>query len=348
MQRAAIALVLCASFCASLPVSAPVPQLYGTNTAGQLEAVDPSTANYTAFGTSLTSLMLIQSQGLTTVDAANNILYAAVLNQTAMDYELVAMNIDSGEVSVIAKLPVGVAVFVGVGMYIQFDSKTGDVIVVGHISNTQHEVFRVTPKDGKVVNVASFGDMDILGGASGFVPTESTLVMMVALNVSGTVRLDLQQIDVKTSKVYPPVSDVDYMESLSFDEKTNHLFGLGLTSHNGSYVRTLVKLEPNSGNQTIVANIPGYFVMSSNVQGLCTIGRKLFVLLQKGASWADPEKIPIATVAANMPFFAQLGADQSMYLVTIDLDTGKVVSEAKACEQLIDCPWSLQVGQTRK
>jgi len=109
---------------------------------------------------------------------------------------------------------------------------------------------------------------------------------------------------------------------MRYDPKSGLVYGIGLrVLGNGTndWERTLVSLDGRTGNFTVVASIPGYFIILSSICAIDHVQRRLWAILQRGHDGAAP-----------------------FDLVSVNLDTGKILTHPQLCTNDIMCPWTLE------
>jgi len=173
----------------------------------------------------------------------------------------------------------------------------------------------LNPSTGVEKSIALFGDIDVLGGISGYDSVNNVLWIEAALKDS----IFFLRIDVATGAVTQVQNPLN-LETMDFDPVSGLFYGVGLKVESSSrYYRVFVSLDSKNSNFTILANIDGYFIISAAQGALDIENRKYYSLLQ-----------PITP--KNAPF----------QLVEFDMNTLKVSNHPQIGGNQCDkCPWSI-------
>jgi len=311
------------SHCASVGLYGVAPSL------AQLVSVDPKTAANTPIGNPLPNDY--DAQGLATIDDTNEVIYliASDLSSTPNQVVLLGLSLNDGSIKTKIRLPFSVGAFIGVGQNVNFDPISGDVFVSGRDPSVddKHRIYRVSVSSGTLTPIASFGGIDVLGGASAYDPVNQVLWLSFGTNTS----IDLYGFDVKTGKILFNIDDSTYnMETMDFDPVTGLVYGIGLTAKNDSYAsRTVVALNSKNGQMSQIAIIDKdeFWIIDGDASGLDWTNRVLYCFLQERGADSNPFR-----------------------LVGVDMRSGKVVNGSPvACSSDgSDCAWSLEFHNRKK
>lgn len=156
----------------------------------------------------------------------------------------------------------------------------------------------------------------MLGGASSYDPKNRILWLQFGTNNT----INLFGFDVDSGKLVSQLPDTYYMETMDYDSQTGLIYGIGLQVFNStSYQRILMTLDSKEKKYNIIAPIPHYFIIESDIGALDVKDRTYFCFLQ-----SDKQN--------NAPF----------ELLTISLTNGKILNSAVGCQQPSKCPWALE------
>jgi hypothetical protein len=105
------------------------------------------------------------------------------------------------------------------------------------------------------------------------------------------------------------------MQTMDYDAVTGLIFGIGLEYINSTYaIRTLVAMDSATGNMTVIAKYPEYYIINGAASALDWRQRILYSYLQPHGG-------------------------SSFNLVGIDIQSGKIISEPEACTI---CPFAIE------
>jgi len=112
-----------------------------------------------------------------------------------------------------------------------------------------------------------------------------------------------------------------YVEAMTWDPKTGLFFFFG--DNGDGDIAELHALNANTTEDTVVGRFPGYSVSAPSVSALDPVSRIFYVLATK-----------------------KFGPN-SAFLLSIDIDTGKLTNTVLACADAADCPKSMSVLYNR-
>jgi len=284
------------------------------------------------------------------MDDRNAIFYLIGYNFTDEMANLIGISTITGAVTSNVELPFAESGFVGVGQAVDFDPTTGDIIATGRLTSSgPHTVLRMNAKTGIYKVIADVDGGDVLGAATCFNPVTSTEYLEFATNdtfaatyrrmaarLTSTVdnvisdaaspnrlSIDLYGVDTKSGKVEHIIEDPEVgkvLTTMQFDPKTRTIIGLGYHIIDGKFHRTMERFDPVAKAWSQIAELPDCLMESGGVSALDVVGRVLYVIMQKtGALPSDP-----------------------WYLLGLNADTGKAVSNVILCRDFPACPWSLE------
>eukprot|EP00698_Gefionella_okellyi_P004816 TRINITY_DN14456_c0_g1_i1.p1 TRINITY_DN14456_c0_g1~~TRINITY_DN14456_c0_g1_i1.p1 ORF type:complete len:321 (-),score=72.71 TRINITY_DN14456_c0_g1_i1:132-1094(-) len=301
-------------FCAIVfAAKVPRPELYGISFEPSLVGINVKTGNATKMGPALAAEA--QAQGLSVIDPLTNMYYLVGYNLSNAETAVVGISLADGLVKTELPLPFEQSAFVGVGMTLDFDPSSGNLFAVGREKAIQnnHRLVRINPVTKTVQNVASFAGGDLLGGAAAFDPNTHTFWTMFVVNNT----INVYAYNTYTGKLEHQLPNTNNMDTLNWDPKTGNIFSVGLQIISSTeYKRILCKLDPRTATVSIVSEIPGYFIISASVSAFDAVTRTLYVQMQP----------------SGKDFFN---------LVGVNVDTGKIASEAYLCADDDVCPWSM-------
>jgi len=292
--------------------------LYGLSgpTVG-LVSIDPRTAYQRPIGTTINTEL--EAQQLSSIDAANNLIYIVGLNTTTAGVNLIGVDLTTGRQRYQIALPFASSAFVGVGQIVEVDTNSGEVYVAGRDpqKGNQHHVVSVNPKSGAITSIVVIADGDVLGGISGFDPKNQVLWIEYATNNGQAISLVRVDLKTRTYATYPnPIN----LETMDFDPVQGVFVGIGLQVDSPtSYYRVFLTLDSTTNQFRVVSKIPGYFIIRAAEGALDYVGRKYYSILQ-----------PVGKSTA--PF----------QLVEYDMKSNTVMNHpligGNSCNT---CPWSL-------
>jgi len=303
-----------------VPLVSSVGTLYGFSAmTPRLVKINPVTAIVSPVGrhdfpTELTG------QQLSSIDVANKIYYLVAFNTTDRHVYLIGISLKDGSIRHSVRLPFATSVLVGVGQTCNVIPKTGEVLVSGRDRiRARHHILKVDPVSGNNTLIAEIGDIDVLGGASAYDPDAEYLWLQFGLT-SGTINLFAYHIPSK--KLVHNITDTLNLETMSFDEKTGTIRGVGLQVFNSNnYTRVMISLDSKSAAMTILGNIPNYFIIDAAMGAINENQRVYYAYLQP----TSPPKAPF-------------------HLLTINADNGQVTASPTADGSTM--PWSIAYDPT--
>jgi len=289
-------------------------QLYGLGVSiPSLVRINPTTAIETRVGSTNLPNELTAQQ-LSSIDARNRIYYLIAYNDTSSIVQIIGLSLTTGTLVKTIKLPFISSAFIGVGETCNV-MPNGDILVSGRDRvRNQHQILRVSASTGATSKIASIGDVDVLGGASTYDPSNSMLWIQLGLKSGSISNFGF---NISTGKLVHQIPDTLNMETMDYDPVTQLIYGIGLQVFNEtSYYRILMTLDSKTGKYNIIGKIPGYFIIQASLAALDSKGRLLYTYLQK-------------TGNSNAKFD----------LLTISMQDASIKNAVLACNN--NCPWSI-------
>eukprot|EP01006_Ploeotia_vitrea_P040468 TRINITY_DN66427_c7_g7_i1.p1 TRINITY_DN66427_c7_g7~~TRINITY_DN66427_c7_g7_i1.p1 ORF type:complete len:340 (-),score=45.09 TRINITY_DN66427_c7_g7_i1:140-1159(-) len=301
------------------------------------ETISPTTGKPVQIGQEFKETF--DAQGLSSIDDRRGIYYFIGRNLTAHDIHLIGVSTDTGNVLSQTPLPFLRESFIGVGEYVNTNSETGHCYCTGRSDDGSetHELWDVDPFTHKKKLIANVGDkskIEVLGGLAVYDPSFGVEWVQLARNDTGRLFVRFYGYDVKTGFLVNIIDDEYNMATMAYDQNTQRIFGIGGTREQGKIVLRLVRFDSETGQFHVIGDIPGYHGFMGSEFTINHRARKAYGFMTKfqGANsrhvYRRGEKMP----AAQMSFD----------LVTISLDTGKVLHTVEYCSEIFACPWSFQ------
>jgi len=182
-----------------------------------------------------------------------------------------------------------------VGETLDFDPVSGLLYITGIDPQTKlHDILQYDPKAKTFKKLNDIGDIDVLGGIHGYDPKNKLLWLEYGL--PDNTGIDLYALDVTTGQwKYQNTPNPLNMESMNYDSQTGLMYGIGLTFENQNHTRLLLTLDSMTSKFTVIGDIPGYFIIDSDVSAIDEKNRKLFAVLQ-----VDADNGPFQLVTLDM------------------------------------------------
>jgi len=234
---------------------------------------------------------------LSSIDAANNILYLVGYNATISAVNLVGISLETGLPLLSIPLPFTATGF-GFGQTCDFNVNTGQVLVSGRDPNkgNYHHIVSVDPKSKVITSVAVVGDFDLPGGASTYDAKNN--VIWIQFLTAGTIMN--VRVDVATGTI-ANVANTFSLETMDFDPKTGLIYGVGLQVDSPtSFYRVILTLDSTTNKFTVVASIPGYYDIRPAESAIDLDGRKYYTLLKPIGHSALPFQLVEFDLNTNM------------------------------------------------
>jgi len=282
-------------------------QLFGLTKDVELVEIDPITYYQQPIGRPLNDTYA-QAAGVSAIDTKQNIFYVVGLNRVTGSYDLVGISLVDGSVALRLELPFAKREYIGLGQYVDVDVNTGDVIVAGHTTTdgTTHQIFRIVPNTQNITQLGEFDGKDMIGGRSAIDYVNGSVYY--EHHQPGKEGYVLVRFDLNSGQVESAVAVQYYLQTLEFDPKTGLIVGFGLDEN---LYRVLVKYDPSSQEFTKGPIIPDYGVLLNSLSAIDVQERRLFGLLRSNGTTG--------------------------FLVSVDIDSGTLVTSAPACEEILQC-----------
>jgi len=285
--------------------------LYGlTKVDIHLERIDPATYELTPIGKGVVGQT--SEQGLTAIDSLNGIFYFLTYNQANQTTNLIGLSVENGAEIFHVELPLTkVFLFFGFNFFLNVEPKTGDIFVIAPLSNntlSDSTILRVNRRTRVVQIVATIERGKI--STTGFSAYDATNnIIFAEYYPIGSNNEVLRGYDASTGKVVRDIDPSPFI-TIDWDPKTGLLYGIGV----GNYI---FSLNGKTGEITKIAPIDYEY------SGLLSDERAL-----------DP--------ASRSLFFFGFKLAQGVELVSINIDTGKVVSAVPAFTNSLDSPYGIE------
>jgi hypothetical protein len=261
-----------------------------------------------------------QAQGLSSMDASTGTFYSILYDLQTSKPLLVGLSLDTGMIVSSVPIPFAESGFIGVGQYLAFVSASS-VIVGGQNAAGQHQIGRIDPQKGgyKQIAVLNASLLDVLGGChAAFVQSQNEVVLQLGTQ-GPPAMINPYAIDVTSGKVRVAAENsTNNIVTLSYDETSDMIVGLGINVAGSSLKRTISQLDP----KTLVVSTIG----ETSVEVIESGGIAAYDSASKGLYWVGDK-------TGNDDFF----------LVQNSVQAGaKVLSTGDLCKIDAACPWSLE------
>lgn len=302
-------------------------ELYGAFMGDQgqgvtIQAIDPKSGNSTLV---YNLDQMAQAQQLSTADTANGIFYILGYNLGLRMPVLVGVDVNKKTKTEVG-LPFAESAFVGVGQAAAYDPTTKDVICMGRLSDSPqiHSVISVNPKSGKWRKLADIdpkkADIDVLGGDSAYDWDANNLYVMLGVNVTGRIGIDIMQVGLANGVTKKVQMGTLEMTTMDYDPSEKKLVGLGATMKDSRIDRIINTYSSRTGKFANLGSISPWLVESGGT-----------------ATWDPKRKYlwGVLSSPSNQNEFHLLEAHVT--------DQGvNIVSSPKLCDSDPLCPWSLE------
>ena len=236
--------------CASASAAAAAPKgLYGLSASvGLIRIADNGTT--TAVGPAM-GQKYGQAQGLSTIDAAGGVFYSILFDLSTSKPMLTGLSLSSGAIVSSVAVPFTEEGFIGVGQWLAFE---GQRVIVGGQSATQsHLVGTLDPVKGGYKPVAELNAslLDVLGGCHAAYVKSSNEVL-IQLGTQTPPAINVYAIDLTSGKVrVSEQTAAANIVTLSYDQSTDIVVGLGIQTAGGKLQRTISSLDPKTLKVTV-------------------------------------------------------------------------------------------------
>jgi hypothetical protein len=235
--------------CASASAAAAPKGLYGLSASvGLIRIADNGTT--TAVGPAM-GQKYGQAQGLSTIDAAGGIFYSILFDLSTSKPMLTGLSLASGAVVSSVAVPFTEEGFIGVGQWLAFE---GQRVIVGGQSATQtHLVGTIDPVKGGYKQIVALNAslLDVLGGCHAAYVKSSNEVL-IQLGTQTPPAINVYAIDVTSGKVrVSEQTAAANIVTLSYDQTTDIVVGLGIQTAGGKLQRTISSLDPKTLKVTV-------------------------------------------------------------------------------------------------
>lgn len=328
--------VLAAAVAAAATAAAPIPGLYGMGnvyaSGFQLRRYDPGTAaqvNISAAGIYYN----ITADALSDIDPVTGTYFVLMYDAATLQLRYYGLDMATGKVTDALPVPFPETQPIGAGMFMAYDSAGDRLIAGGALVPAQDEytVGFINRQTGAFTQITTFtsDSIESLPGATGFCPPSSlhpngTLLFEVGDQFGAIYVVDLASGNYTIQpNTFPDGHDI---LSMDYDPVSGAIYGMGQIPNNGTWERTIARLDCHSGAVTIQARVPQYTNQYGGDAALNVAERALYWVGQPaGAPMEGP-----------------------MYLVANSIVDGSVlsVSSNEVCRfqrgDFVPCPWSLQ------
>lgn len=365
----------------ALSAAAATP-MHGISQLGSLISIDTVTGNLTQLTPPMKDEAW--SQQLAAVDVKRGWFYTAGFNRTSAACNLLVWDLKKGVLSRTVALPFRTSALVGVGQSMDVDPKTGTLVMMGHDpSSGHHIVYTADPSSFAFTKIADLGGgmhVDSMDASTALDSDLKQVYVLVTVNDTVTKRANTSWYAVPLGGGRAErLPLADYMTDMAYDSKTKRMYG---TSWNAG-VRTLAYFDTANRAQGKLVTVSKLelAVQNGNLRTFDSAARVLYSVLQ-GAAKRVPY-VPTDFCKAHWPCASGSSccsnpADKSagkgygtcfavddcsklsscdpkqpacnpltnvVYLVGVNIDTGKTVSKAPLCAldspNLPRCPWSI-------
>jgi len=290
--------------------------LFGLSEDVQLVSIDPTSYKVITIGDKIENIT--QAQSLATIDNARGIFYFVGYDNVKLQTVLIGLLLKDGSIASNVVLPLESYFYVGAGQTCDVDPNTGDVIVTGRDASKDddHNVLRVNPSTLSIKSLNTFPGTDILGGFSAY----DSIHNLEYLEMSKDGVLTIYAYNTVSGELASQrkVSTLFNIQTLVFDPTSGLFYGIGRNTSSGDAVRTLLSYNGITGEYKQISALPGYYLIKAGETTLDVKGRRLFV------------------------FMTHVNDQNNYELVSINIDSGKIIASIPACADAAVCPWNVE------
>jgi hypothetical protein len=330
--------------------------LFGMSSTVQFESL--STYNAAPVQQGQAFKYTLQGQGLSSLDATRGVYYIIGLNDstTPAGIKLVGISTDSGMVISETPLPFAQEFFVGVGQYVDVQVGTRYVLCVGpDVTTGKNTLYQVNPVVNTVTALGLVGStdfLDILGGTSVYDPSVNIEWVQFAMNDTNNILFRMYGYDANDGTLLNMIDNNANFGAMAYDSVNSLVYGIGaaINATSGKFEIGIYTFNSATTVTDLLVGLPqftSYMSAEFTVDYRHRVGYGFFTNqsavatdYQQAYSKANPHAAPMSI--SMKPVTNYQGPLPGMMLVAIDIDTGLILSQAQACAQFPDCPWSIE------
>ncbi|XP_062510942.1 uncharacterized protein LOC134186879 [Corticium candelabrum] len=368
-----MALVTLALFviAASFPLgSDAIGYIYGlqrnlTDTSLYLEEIDPQTAKVVRRGQF--DQYDVAGQGLACLNDKEGVYFTVAYNVSTRDVVLLGISLRTLQLLDEVKLPFLESLFVGVGQYCNYDPVDDAIIVEGRdkVKPYDHHLWKYSRKTGTIESLAkvfNIGMVDLLGGFSVLDFDHGIDWLQLAYNDSGTVGTRFFGYDTDSGFLLDDIDNPELLAAGRYDPRTQTIYGIGsrMIEKAPGFEHTVVEFSSVTTSFKLKSVLPFINFMGA-ISALDIRQRLLYVYMSNITHHGDHEggtqtnnvelycrmlRLTGRRVPSRCDRFVGAAAPPPklppMDLVSIDVDTGKVVAHPQLCTEFTQCPLSIE------
>jgi len=289
--------------------------LFSISTARKVISIDSQTGTISSLGTTIIPYVVWQSSSA--VDDQANILYSVGYSLSGA-YSLLGFNLrNNASLEIVLPLPFSKGSIIN-RVFWDLNKLTRELLITGPCPSdaTANCLIKFSPQNRNWNPLFQIDDLGSTNSISLSVFTElsSSEVIVVDGDVNNQVLFVVNAINGESFKL--PLSDI-ILYSLEYDSVSQNLFAIASKEQNGKFALYFVQIDSQTGTFSLISPIASYIDAFTQVATISPKDRRLYALLTN----------------STQPF-----PYTSYDLVTLDIDTGKLVSAVPAFCVASECP----------